>query len=208
MPSLANGILCFGPSLFVSAAFTLSLFSSSLCNFYEVDVSSSNIPIADNVQAIGFWCYEGINGNRSQYPSNLDLDSEFETARALGLTANIIGFIVFLVYLFAGCIPFPAKIFVLTGFLCMMACMFEGFKFWLGRSTTFCDSQITGLTLDCSMDAAAKCSISSAVLWFMAGLMTCAHGKERMAAQERRRDERAEDDGKQRREGDDMDDRA
>lgn len=183
---LANGILCCGPSIFVSAAFCLSIVSTSLCNFFELDIDNQFRKTA-NVQAIGFWCWEGANGNRYEYSGVLEAaqDQDFDYARAFGFTANIAGMVIWLIYLFAACIPFPSKVFMCTGMLCHIVCMFEGFKFWLKRSTAFCDSD-SAMVLGCTMDTGAYCSISAAVLWFLAGCMTCAHGKERMGVEEER----------------------
>ena len=127
----ANGILCFGPSLFVSAAFCLSLVSTSLCNFLKLDDDNFfRVPRAQNVgvRAIGFWCFEDVGGSRREYSGSVmgNLDDDFDVARGLGFTANIVGFLIWLIYLFASCIPFPPKIFLLTGLFCFITCMFEG----------------------------------------------------------------------------------
>jgi hypothetical protein len=124
--SSSNGIACFGPSLFVSAAFVLSLTATSLCNFLELD--DTNVLKGANVAEIGFWCYERSNGDRYGYSNELDdnMDSKFEAARSMGLIANILGFFVWIIYLLAACIPMPAVVFVGTGFVCLFTCMFEG----------------------------------------------------------------------------------
>ena len=129
----ANGVLCFGPSTFVSLAFCLGLAASSLCDFVKLDADNIRRPA---VGSVGFWCYVPGNSNsRYAYGSYLDsqLDSKFDMARSLGLTANIIGFCIWLIYLFAGCLRFPPTIFVAAGFLSMCACLFEGMLAWVTR---------------------------------------------------------------------------
>lgn len=182
----ANGILCFGPSFFVSAAWILSIASSTLCNFFQLDEDNER---SNLFQSIGFWCYE-VSGSGTRYSyKDVDFDDNFQKARAFGTTANVLGFVVWLFYLFAACIRFPPTFFIFAGLLCMFTCLFEGLKFWMNKSTFFCD----GNNLGCSIDTAAKCGISAAVLWFVAFLMTCAHAAERMSKQGERGGEQGEE---------------
>eukprot|EP00339_Tiarina_fusa_P028471 CAMPEP_0117016610 /NCGR_PEP_ID=MMETSP0472-20121206/13082_1 /TAXON_ID=693140 ORGANISM="Tiarina fusus, Strain LIS" /NCGR_SAMPLE_ID=MMETSP0472 /ASSEMBLY_ACC=CAM_ASM_000603 /LENGTH=130 /DNA_ID=CAMNT_0004720735 /DNA_START=363 /DNA_END=755 /DNA_ORIENTATION=- len=106
------------------------------------------------------------------------LDSELERARRFGLTANVFGFCVWLIYLVAACRQFPPKVFIAAGLFCYIACFFEGFKFWILRSNFFCDNALE--TLGCSLDTGGNCAISAVVLWFVAGKLICAHTKDRM----------------------------
>jgi len=190
MPNLANGIACFGPSLFVSAAFSLSLTSSSLCNYLVLDGDNVWRGPPFNVRAIGFWCYEQTDGNRYSYANELDnYDSAFESARAMGLVANIMGFCVLCIYIISGCIPLPAIAWYVTGLAALLTGFFEGMKFMMLQSELFCD----GSGLGCSYYKGGRCSIASIVLWFVASLMTCAMGKQRKEERHDNRDERQED---------------
>jgi hypothetical protein len=89
-----------------------------------------------------------------------------------------LGFVVWIVYLFAACIPCMPVTILFTGFLAFCATIFEGFKWWMLKSTFWCD----GENLGCTMDTAGKVGIAAAACWFVASLMTCAHGAERMKA--------------------------
>mmetsp|Transcript_27063 Transcript_27063/g.56683 ORF Transcript_27063/g.56683 Transcript_27063/m.56683 type:complete len:202 (-) Transcript_27063:224-829(-) len=180
--SMSNGIACLGPSFFASLAFCLGLVASSLCNFVELDDDSALRGSPQFASSVGFWCYEQVgSGSRFEYGSFAfedRWDDKFEVARSLGLTANIIGFVVWLIYLCAGCVPMPPAIFGSIGCLCWCACMFEGFKFWIFRSEFFCD----GDDLGCSLDTGGKCSVTAVVFWFVAFMMAAGHSKERMDA--------------------------
>jgi hypothetical protein len=176
-PSGVNGICCIGPSMLVSAAFILSLYSTSVCDFVELDEDNVIRDFAFQPRAVGLWCYqqEG-SGNRYELPNELE-DDELTQARAFSMTANSCGFIAWILYLFAACLPFPPPVFLVAGLACFMACLFEGLKFWILRSK-FCDGDLKG----CSMDTGGKLAISACVFWFVASLMTCGHAKERMDA--------------------------
>ena len=176
-----NGFLCFGPSAFISAAFCLSLFSSSLCNFVRLDDDNILRDTDFEFDKIGFWCFETtLNDNRYAMTELSTLDTNLERARKFGITANVFGFCVWMIYLFASCRRLPPKVFIFAGFLCYLACFFEGFKFWILRSRFFCD----GDRLGCTIDRGGNCAISAIVLWFFAGKLVCAHTKERMNAGE------------------------
>jgi len=172
----------------------MGLVASASCNFVKLD--DDNILRLGGIDAIGFWCYEQVgSGSRYEYGDFLEnrWDDSFEVARSLGLTANCIGFVVWLFYLLAACLPMPSPFFLGVGCLCMCACMFEGFKFWILQSSYFCDGDNRG----CSLDTGGRCSISAVVFWFVAFLMACAHGKERMGASKDNDDAPAEEEAPQ-----------
>jgi hypothetical protein len=176
-PSGANGIFCIGPSTIVSAAFFLSIYSSSVCDFVELDEDNALRETIFEPRAVGLWCYQQVgSGDRYELPDWME-DDGLTKARAFSTTANSCGFIAWLLYLFAACVPFPPPVFLVAGLACFMACLFEGLKFWILRSG-FCD----GDNLGCSMDTGGKLAISACVFWFVASLMTCGHAKERMDA--------------------------
>jgi len=180
----ANGICCFGPGFLVCCAFALSITASGLCNFVRLDDGNFLRLPEENyrgVESVGFWCYEQVGTGIRYSLGSLPTGSELEKARAFGLTANIIGFVVWIIYLFMGCIPIPPMGIIAVGCLCELVCLFEGLKFWIFKSPFFCDNENGG----CGLDAGAKCSISAAVLWFLVGCMACAHAKERMMAAEK-----------------------
>jgi hypothetical protein len=173
----SSGIFCLGPSLIISAAFILSLYSSSICDFVELDDDNVLRETLFEPRAVGLWCYQQVgSGDRYELPDELE-DDELDQARAFSMTANCCGFIAWVFYLFAACVPFPPPLFLLAGLACVMACFFEGMKFWILRSG-FCD----GDNLGCSMDTGGRLAISACVFWFVASLLTCGHAKERTDA--------------------------
>jgi hypothetical protein len=191
-PSGASGIFCLGPAIFVSAAWILSLYATSVCDFVKLDEDNVLRDESFNPRAVGMWCYqrdtsESHYENRYTYPSWVeDNDDELIRARAFSMTANACGFIAWVIYLFAACLQFPPPVFLVAGLACFLACFFEGMKFWLLK-TDFCDPSNTG----CSLDTGGRLCISACVLWFVASLMTCGHAKERMDANKEARGEGA-----------------
>mmetsp|Transcript_10441 Transcript_10441/g.13817 ORF Transcript_10441/g.13817 Transcript_10441/m.13817 type:complete len:215 (+) Transcript_10441:119-763(+) len=192
MGFLANGIACLGPSTFVSLAFCLGLVATASCSFVRLDDDNflrvSRIDGA-GFGSVGFWCYRQVNSDsRYDYPSLVEdvWDDKFEAARALGMTANCLGFAIWLIYLCAGCMRFPPTVFLAVGCLCFLACLFEGLKFMIFKSSFFCDGDNRG----CELDTGGRCSICAIVFWFVAWCMTMAHVKERMDAD---KDEDGED---------------
>ena len=187
----ANGACTFLPGLFVTAAFCLSLSASGLCNFAKLDDDNPfTFPKAENagVHSVGFWCFEQEGTGNRYSLQNISLSDDLDRARAFGLTANILGFIAWLLYLFMTCVPFPPMVFAGMGFWCELVCLFEGLKFWIFKAPV-CDE-------GCSLDTGAKCSISAAVCWFLAGCMACAQAKERsMAAEKEEEGEKDQEEG-------------
>ena len=100
--------------------------SSSLCNFLSLNEDNQARQVFD-VRSIGFWCFETEEGRRFEYSGDLDeFDDRFEAARGLGFTANIFGFVIWLVYHAAACFAYPPPVFWVTAFFCFLTCMFEG----------------------------------------------------------------------------------
>lgn len=172
----SNSIDCLGPFFFSSLAFGLGLMSLRLCNFVSLNGSPAAIMPPFPTKA-GFWCFEGPGKHNEIKGSPLEshLDDEFKIARSLGLIANIIGFLVCMIYLCAGCIKYPPVVFASTSCMCLLACMFEGFKFWIFRSDFFCYSYVN--LSSCNIDTASKFGISSIVFWLVAFAMATVHRK-------------------------------
>ena len=181
-PPTIPGPCCLAPTTLVSAGFCLSLFASSLCNFMRLD-DDNDIRSDLRVDKIGFYCYEPTWIDERFSMGDLEFDEQFQRARAFSITANVFGFTVWLIYLIAGCKDFPPTVFMVCANFCYIACFFEGFKFWMLRSTYFCDDTTEenmdlGRTLGCRYDTAGKCSISAIVIWFFAGKAIIAHTRD------------------------------
>ena len=57
----ANGILCFGPSFFVSCAFILSMYAQWRCNYVSIEGGEGSIMENDNqllINGFGPTCYQ------------------------------------------------------------------------------------------------------------------------------------------------------
>jgi hypothetical protein len=172
MPKIgASGCLYIGPSLMACIAFVLSITSNSRCKLVSVDPQDNEPGFLDftTPKSVGLWCYEAQNGNFYDI-TNVDLDQKFDSARALGTTASCLGFIIWIFYLFAGCMRFGPSIFQLMGFFGILTAMFQGLVFLVYKSEV-CD------VYSCSLDTGGRCAISAVVFWFICGLMSCAAGK-------------------------------
>jgi hypothetical protein len=174
----ANGPMWFGPGLFSTIAFSLTVAANSGCKFVSVDndlsqgasYPSALMVASIGVKSIGLWCFEDSFGNT--YSTNdLEGDSKFEAARGLGTTASVLGFILWVVYLVAGCVRFPPMGFKLAGVSAVLIAMFQGLVFLVYKAQ-ICD------VYSCSLDTGGKCAISSVVFWFICGLLSCAVGEE------------------------------
>ena len=130
-PVSKNGLACLGPSTFVSLAFCLGLIASALCDFVRLDEDNRDRKIF-LIESAGLWCHTStIDGGRYEYSTiqeNQVLDDTFDATRSLSLTANILGFVLWLLFLFAGCLKFPPAVFALASCLAMCATLFEGTK--------------------------------------------------------------------------------
>lgn len=173
---------CFAPTTLISAGFCLSLFASMLCNFVRLD-DDNELRLENRVDKIGFYCWEPTWTDNRFSMSDFTFDEQFERARRFSITANVFGFVVWLIYLIAGCKDFPPKVFVMCANFCYIACFFEGFKFWMLRSTFFCDDSSEGnealdRTLGCKYDTGGRCSIAAIVIWFVAGKTIFAHTRD------------------------------
>jgi hypothetical protein len=81
-----------------------------------------------------------------------------------------LGFCVWLFYLFAACCRFGPLFFRIVGFFCFCCATFQGLVF-LVLQAPICSQS------GCGLDTGGNCAIAAIVLWFVAGLMSCAAGK-------------------------------
>lgn len=137
--------------------------------------------------SFGLYCYTAANGVLYD-TRNIDFDSKFNAARALGTTTLALGFCVWLFYLFAGCCRFGPMAFRLAGLFCFCCTVFQGLVFLVKKSVV-CSSW-------CGLDTGGNCAIAATVLWFVASNMSCAAGKkpEEATAEEEVDAEKGEDD--------------
>ena len=162
-----SGRVCLGPSTFASIALILSIFANLRCNLITADVFGGS-GYTNAPDSVGLWCYE-ING--AYYDArDINVDSKYQAARALGLTTDVLGWIIVIFYLVAGCQPFPPKAFMLVGMLCTLNCLFQGLVFLVFKSK-LCES-------GCSLDTGGRCAIAACVFWFVAGKTSLASGRD------------------------------
>ena len=195
-----------GPSTFVSLAFCLGLIASALCDFVRLDEDNRDRKIF-LIESAGLWCHTStIDGGRYEYSTiqeNQVLDDTFDATRSLSLTANILGFVLWLLFLFAGCLKFPPAVFALASCLAMCATLFEGTKIPYTEKkerSYWCFSPLSSLLVDypglkfmifkadvceggCELDTGARCSICAIVFYFVSWCMIGAYTKERMDAE-------------------------
>lgn len=159
-------MMCCGPSLFATAAFILSIVANSRCYLFKVNTAESDLPYEP--QSIGLWCFESTNGVNYD-TRDFTGDEKFEAARALGTATLILGLIIWIFFLIAGCCRFGPKVFLGVGFLCFCNTIFQGLVFLVKKSEVCFEG--------CDLDTGGKCAISATVLWFVASLLCCASGK-------------------------------
>jgi uncharacterized protein YhhL (DUF1145 family) len=167
-----NGLLSLiGPNLFGTAAFCLSISANSLCQFVQPETEDflAGFPLVP--ESVGLWCYEANNGAQYSLRDIAVEDSKYKAARALGTTANVMGFIIWLVFIFTSCIPVPAPVFYFMSFLCILNCLFQGLVFLIFKSD-ICDA-------GCSLDTGGKCAIAATVFWFLTALTSCKTAKKK-----------------------------
>jgi hypothetical protein len=160
--------------MFVSIAYILSIVASSGCYLVDLDEDNDLRSVRPQPDSVGLWCYEATNGDRYDI-SRLDVDSKFDAARGLGTTTVVLGFCIWVAYMIAVCVRYPPKVFKLMGGLCILICMFQGLVFLVFKSDRVCD----GDNLGCSLGTGGKCGVSAVVFWFLAGIFSCAAGKEK-----------------------------
>jgi hypothetical protein len=166
--------------MIASIAFILSIVANSGCYLVDLDEDSLlrdpifQIVLGREPDSVGLWCYETTNGDRYDI-TDLDFGSKVDAARALGTTSLVLGFCIWLSYLIAACVRFDPKVFKLIGGLCILNCMFQGLVFLMFKSDIVCDGDLLG----CSLGTGGKCGVSAVVFWFLAGIFSCAAGKEK-----------------------------
>jgi hypothetical protein len=167
--------MCFGPSLFASIAFILSIVTNSQC--YLVDLDDDNLlrslPGIQEIDSVGLWCYEATNGNNYDITDFEFLGSKLEAARGLGTTALFLGCCIWIAYLVAACVPFPPMVFKVMGGLCILTCLFQGLVFLIFKADEICDGDNRG----CSLGIGGNCGVAAVVFWFLAGIFSCTAGK-------------------------------
>jgi hypothetical protein len=129
--------------------------------------------LAPEPDSVGLWCYEATNGGNYDI-SNLNVDSKYDAARGLGTTTLVLGFCIWISYLVAVCVRLGPGPFRVIGGLCILTCLFQGLVFLIFQSNV-CDGDNRG----CSLGVGGKCGVSATVFWFLAGIFSCAAGKEK-----------------------------
>eukprot|EP00804_Cyclotella_cryptica_P008410 CCRYP_003930-RB/>CCRYP_003930-RB protein AED:0.10 eAED:0.10 QI:268/1/1/1/0/0/5/732/192 len=166
---LANGICCFGPATFVSAAFILSQFGSKGCEFLSFG-NSDDIATYFNknqVTGAGFYCYHTLSGIDYYYSDNLAFSDQVAFVQRMGIATTVLGATAWGFYIIASCIRFPPPIWLFVSMLLTATCVCEGLCF------RFFDAPVCNIT-ECSLGKSSKCSLSACVFWGLSSFMTCA----------------------------------
>ena len=123
-----------------------------------------------------------------KYPEATICDANWKSAKAFNTMAMIIGGIVAILTLVAGCIHQSKKIFQIFGMLYIVCCLFTGLSLLLLNSNV-CNNNLNIAAFElafplldlsfpdtCTMGVGAKTTISATVLWFVAAIAVCMSG--------------------------------
>ncbi|KAL9178519.1 hypothetical protein ACHAXT_001857 [Thalassiosira profunda] len=171
MPKLANGILCFGPSTFVSCAFILSMFAQWQCNYVNVtdDLETGGF-FSTPVKTLGIHCWQTEAGVNYKYGSDFD-DTDMSTIQNLSYATIVMGGVAWCVYFLGACCTFPPPVWGLMGLVLAATAVTEGLVFQQVFNSDFCSE-------GCAWGTGAKCAISAMTFWALSTLMTCAMVKD------------------------------
>lgn len=161
----ASGLLCCAPFLSSTAALALSFVASATCDLVTLE-NTDYFPLPAG--SAGLWCFKTLGGSNAS-SINVPTDSKWDAARGCGAATLIIGIIVWLFYCFAGCCPFTPVLFRVVAFLCLCITLLQGLVFLILQSNM--------CTQGCGLDTAGYCAIAASILWFLAGILSCAAGK-------------------------------
>ena len=151
------------------------MFANSRCYLVQPDFAEFSTLFPFLPQSIGLWCFQANNGDNFD-GRDIDFGSTFETARALGTTTMVFGWIIWIFYLVAGCVRVSPMGFRIIGLFGVLTCVFQGLVFLVLKSDV-CNQ-------GCDLDTGGKCGIAACVFWFLTGTMSCAAGKEKEEAEE------------------------
>jgi hypothetical protein len=114
-------------------ALILSIFANFRCNLVQPNYFGGSPPAGfDNVpDSVGLWCYEVNNGVYYEVITSYDardinIDSKYDAARAMGLTTIVLGICIVVFYTIAGCVHLSPKAFMLVDVLGTVTCLFQG----------------------------------------------------------------------------------
>ena len=150
-------------------ALLLSFFANARCNLvkptlFELGNLFPNLP-----DSIGLWCFATNDGDVID-AREYDGDSEFEAARVLGTAALLLGALIWIFFVVAGCLTrAPPLAFQLMGLLALCTCGLQGLVFLVYQSDL--------CAFGCILDTGGKCGISATVFWFVTGVTSLAASK-------------------------------
>ena len=172
----ANGLLCFGPSTFVSVAFILSMFAQWRCNYVNTgDLSTGGFIFNQSVKTVGIHCWQTVGGVNYKYGSDFDtMNDDVTTIQNLSIATTTMGGISWLVFFVASCCRFPSALWLLVGLVLAATAVTEGLVFQQVFGSDFCTE---GGDM-CEWGTGARCAISAMAFWGISSLMTCAMFKD------------------------------
>jgi len=150
-------------------AFVLASSGTNWCDFLQRNVEGN-----DNLSTgIGMWSYQGTGINEGYcvwYPSTFEPDTYFEVSRASAGMGQCLGGIAMIILAFSSCVPLSKPVWMASGFLLLLACMFQGLTFMMLKSTV-CETTFDG-TRDaaCELMRGSKCVIAAVVFWFLSSV--------------------------------------
>jgi hypothetical protein len=184
-------------------ALTITLFGATYCNFLTF-TSNETVTVQGVTDAVtleyGIWWFRGWSSYATsegevyvfetcyKYPEVTVYDANWKSAKAFNTMAMIIGCIVAILTLAAGCVHHSKKMFQIFGMLYMVCCLFTGLSLLL-LSSNACNNNLNVALFErafplldltfpdtCTMGVGAKTTISATVLWFVAAIAVCMSG--------------------------------
>eukprot|EP01083_Nonionella_stella_P051371 136368_1 len=167
----------FLPNLLTTMAFILSTYAHFSCRFIKREVTVSDAKENDTTFSaftLGLWSFmdPNIYGLCFRYPSNINFDPYFETARAMAPLSAILGGLVMLSFWFGSCIGMTKEGWRFCSFVLILTTLFEGLTLLIFKSD-FCKEHDEGLLYSCKLSTGANLTIASIVMYFVAALCVC-----------------------------------
>lgn len=192
-----TGCKGFVPGIFGATAWILGMLGCVWCKFLkfqQIDNTDAGTELHFGIWYYQWWePYENINNDTvilekcNNYPSEMDIDSKWKSARAFSTMALIIGGCVTFWVFFIPC-GLSSKHIKATGVLLMLCCLFQGLALLLLNSNA-CKNNALVAELEtqllkspdegnvykdeCTLSKGANCTIAATVFWFLAAVVMC-----------------------------------
>jgi hypothetical protein len=163
---ISSGSFFLVPALFAVTAMILSIVTVSKCDLVQPAPEVTDNPIYDLFDdlpdATGLYGWKTNGGDCQEYGDPDQFDKPFRAARAMGILAVVLGFVIVLAFVFAGFRKLEKSGFIVIGMLAILNTLFQGLVFLVFKSE-ICQ-------MECAISTGGNVAISSCVLWALTGL--------------------------------------